>query len=82
MKPHSDDPAAASAATAATPSVETTKAPKPVKAELEGKVWLTTRSSQEFGGRGRFVTLTETEAAAAPEGLLVEPTAEQLAQRG
>lgn len=45
------------------------------------RTWLTERPSEEFGPTGRFVDLTEAEVRAAPEGVLVRPTAEQLAQR-
>lgn len=44
-------------------------------------VWLTARSTPELGPKGRFLALTEAEAKAAPKGVLVVPTAEQLACR-
>lgn len=43
--------------------------------------WLTAAASEAFGAAGRFVDLTDDEAKAAPAGLLVAPTAEQLALR-
>lgn len=42
--------------------------------------WLTTASSEGFGPAGHILNLTPSEAAAAPEGLLITPTPEQLAQ--
>jgi|GEM_PF-2125187 len=43
--------------------------------------WLTARTSEAFGPKGRFLSLTAEEAASADEGVLIRPTAEQLAQR-
>lgn len=43
--------------------------------------WLTTAASEGFGPAGHILDLTEAEVAAAPAGLLVAPTTEQLAQR-
>lgn len=43
--------------------------------------WLTTASSDAYGPAGHILDLTDAEAAAAPEGLLIAPTPEQLAQR-
>lgn len=52
------------------------------KAAAAKRPYLTARSSEAFGPRGGFVDLTEAEAQAAPEDVLTEPTAAQLAQRG
>ena len=43
--------------------------------------WLVALTTDEHGPVGRFVELTEAEAKAAPEGVLVKPTREQLALR-
>lgn len=43
--------------------------------------WLTTAASEGFGPAGHILDLTDDEVAAAPAGLLVAPTPEQLAQR-
>lgn len=43
--------------------------------------WLTTAASEAFGPAGHILDLTDAEVAAAPDGLLVAPTPEQLAQR-
>lgn len=45
------------------------------------KPYLTTQASETHGGRGTWHDLTDAQFAAAPEGLLVEPTADQLALR-
>lgn len=45
------------------------------------KTYLTAYATEAFGAHGRFVDLTADQAAAQPEGLLAEPTAEQLAMR-
>lgn len=45
------------------------------------KTYLTAVSTDAFGPAGTFRDLTDDEAAAAPEGVLTEPTADQLAQR-
>lgn len=47
---------------------------------VETSPWLTTGPSDEFGPTGHIVMLTEDAARAAPEGLLIAPTPEQLAQ--
>ncbi len=65
----------ASASKAAAPAPDTRK-PEPQKT-----AWLTVKPSEEFGPKGRFVDLTDAEHKAAPKGVLVEPTPEQLAQR-
>lgn len=46
-----------------------------------GAPWLTTASSDRFGPAGHIRNLTPSEAAEAPDGLLIAPTPEQLAQR-
>ena len=43
--------------------------------------WLTTRADPDLGPAGRLVDLTSAESAAAPDGVLVEPTPDQLALR-
>lgn len=43
--------------------------------------WLTAVASEAFGPAGHFHDLTAEEAAAAPEGVLVAPTPDQLALR-
>lgn len=43
--------------------------------------WLTTAPSEGFGPSGHILNLTDDQAAEAPEGLLIAPTPEQLAQR-
>lgn len=43
--------------------------------------WLTTAPSAAFGPAGHILNLTPSEAAVAPDGLLIAPTPEQLAQR-
>jgi hypothetical protein len=45
------------------------------------KPYLTTRASAEYGGQGLFRDLTDAELRAAPDGLFVTPTADQLALR-
>ena len=45
------------------------------------KTYLTTQASDTHGGRGTWHDLTDAQFAAAPEGLLVEPTPDQLALR-
>lgn len=45
------------------------------------KPYLTTRPSDEFGGQGSWADLTDAQFAAAPDGLLKTPTADQLALR-
>lgn len=42
---------------------------------------LTTRWSEEHGPQGRILDLTSDQVAAAPEGLLADPTPDQLALR-
>ena len=56
-------------------------ADKPVATPAPREVWLTARTSEAFGPKGRFVPLTAAEAATADEGVLTRPTPEQLAQR-
>lgn len=58
------------------PSVETQR---PTVQNTSPK--LTTRASDEFGAKGRILDLTAAEIAAAPEGLLADPTPDQLALR-
>lgn len=48
---------------------------------VETSPWLTTGPSDDFGPTGHIVMLTEDAARAAPEGLLIAPTPEQLSQR-
>lgn len=67
-----------SAALASAIIVQPTYATVPVPPKT---AWLTAAASEAFGAAGRFVDLTEDEAKAAPAGLLVAPTAEQLALR-
>ena len=70
-----DKPAAPKAAPAASdpPAAPPAAAPK--------TTWLTTRADEAFGAAGRFVDLTQAEHDAAPKGLFVKPSAEQLALR-
>ena len=42
---------------------------------------LTTRWSDEFGAQGQILDLGPDQVAAAPEGLLADPTPDQLALR-
>lgn len=56
---------------------EKDRAPLPA----ETSPWLTTGPSDDFGPTGHIVMLTEDAVRAAPEGLLIAPTPEQLAQR-
>jgi hypothetical protein len=62
-----------------------TQKPEPVTPPVETAptvaTVLTTDWSEAHGPAGRFIEVTTDQIAAAPEGLLVLPTAEQLAQR-
>lgn len=58
-----------------------TETPPAAPAAVEKKPYLTAVSTDAFGPAGTFRDLTDDEAAAAPEGVLTEPTADQLAQR-
>ena len=53
----------------------------PAAKDVAKSTWLVALTTDEHGPAGRFVELTETEAKAAPEGVLVKPTREQLALR-
>jgi len=55
--------------------------PGPVTQEPVLKAYLTADFSDEFGPKGRFIDLTEAQFAAAPAGMLLIPTPEQLARR-
>lgn len=74
-----DKPAAPKAAPAASDAPASPPAAPP--AEAPKSTWLTTRADEGFGAAGRFVDLTQAEHDAAPKGLFVKPSAEQLALR-
>lgn len=95
--PETSDVAAATASPAPTPAPapvqpkqvaakkpKASAKPKPKaapKARATGKkTWLTSGPS-DLGAQGTFVDLTDDEARKQPKGLLIEPTAEQLALR-
>lgn len=68
-----------------TPDKTADKSPEPAAKEPARDpalaTWLVNITTDEHGPAGRFVELTEEEARAAPEGVLVKPTREQLALR-
>ena len=64
------------------PATPSKAAPEPAApAEAPKTPWLTTEPSEAFGPAGSFVDLTKAESDAAPKGVLVKPTADQLALR-
>ncbi len=73
---NTQDPADKPADDAGAPTPAAPAAKDPVKS-----TWLVALTTDEHGPAGRFVELTETEAKAAPAGVLVKPTREQLALR-
>lgn len=65
---------------------ESTEGPAPADSPLAPAAkgtaaYLTTSTTEEFGPEGKFHDLTRGEYEAAPKGLLVSPTPEQLAMR-